>query len=97
EDGIRAFHVTGVQTCALPIYGLRIAQHLSRRAAMAAGDAAQPDRIEFRIAARQVLGEGLETREAEIAARQRLGARPGFAQSGIEDRKSVVEGEREGG
>src|SRR5690606_41189914 len=21
EDGIRAFHVTGVQTCALPIYG----------------------------------------------------------------------------
>src|SRR5690606_40256336 len=23
EDGIRDFHVTGVQTCALPIYGLR--------------------------------------------------------------------------
>src|SRR5690606_40636700 len=22
EDGIRGFHVTGVQTCALPIYGL---------------------------------------------------------------------------
>src|SRR5690606_40985254 len=23
EDGIRDFHVTGVQTCALPIYGLQ--------------------------------------------------------------------------
>src|SRR5690606_39724853 len=23
EDGIRAFHVTGVQTCALPIWGVR--------------------------------------------------------------------------
>src|SRR5690606_40368066 len=29
EDGIRDFHVTGVQTCALPIYDLghRLAQH----------------------------------------------------------------------
>src|SRR5690606_40086351 len=25
EDGIRAFHVTGVQTCALPILRLRVA------------------------------------------------------------------------
>src|SRR5690606_39382048 len=25
EDGIRDFHVTGVQTCALPIYGLQAA------------------------------------------------------------------------
>src|SRR5690606_39388872 len=25
EDGIRDFHVTGVQTCALPIYGPRFA------------------------------------------------------------------------
>src|SRR5690606_40533458 len=25
EDGIRDFHVTGVQTCALPIYGLKTA------------------------------------------------------------------------
>src|SRR5690606_41068663 len=24
EDGIRDFHVTGVQTCALPIFGIRI-------------------------------------------------------------------------
>src|SRR5690606_41043080 len=24
EDGIRDFHVTGVQTCALPIYGRRV-------------------------------------------------------------------------
>src|SRR5690606_39790108 len=25
EDGIRAFHVTGVQTCALPIFGRQVA------------------------------------------------------------------------
>src|SRR5690606_39933205 len=29
EDGIRDFHVTGVQTCALPIYGLRLGARLS--------------------------------------------------------------------
>src|SRR5690606_39807943 len=34
EDGIRDFHVTGVQTCALPIYARRAAEdlaHLARR------------------------------------------------------------------
>src|SRR5690606_39744563 len=33
EDGIRYFHVTGVQTCALPIYAIRDAgtvQHVRR-------------------------------------------------------------------
>src|SRR5690606_39761894 len=35
EDGIRAFHVTGVQTCALPIWPPR-RDHLQR---LAAGDA----------------------------------------------------------
>src|SRR5690606_39459552 len=29
EDGIRAFHVTGVQTCALPIFGHFTAVHLT--------------------------------------------------------------------
>src|SRR5690606_39289811 len=34
EDGIRDFHVTGVQTCALPIYQcFRTAQHAWRRPA----------------------------------------------------------------
>src|SRR5690606_14067723 len=28
EDGIRDFHVTGIQTCALPIYGVFLAHHL---------------------------------------------------------------------
>src|SRR5690606_27933646 len=27
EDGIRGFHVTGVQTCALPIYATRVAEY----------------------------------------------------------------------
>src|SRR5690606_40946830 len=31
EDGIRDFHVTGVQTCALPIYASRAAKKRSRR------------------------------------------------------------------
>src|SRR5690606_39710950 len=31
EDGIRAFHVTGVQTCALPISVEGIRRHLRRR------------------------------------------------------------------
>src|SRR5690606_40528809 len=30
EDGIRAFHVTGVQTCALPIYEIRSENYRSR-------------------------------------------------------------------
>src|SRR5690606_41173557 len=32
EDGIRDFHVTGVQTCALPIYRLDIAKDLIGKA-----------------------------------------------------------------
>src|SRR5690606_39734624 len=31
EDGIRAFHVTGVQTCALPIYADRNASRVRAR------------------------------------------------------------------
>src|SRR5690606_40113271 len=36
EDGIRSFHVTGVQTCALPISRRRPGGHSRRRAAHAA-------------------------------------------------------------
>src|SRR5436309_1558200 len=31
EDGIRVFHVTGVQTCALPIYQAKILQRWQRQ------------------------------------------------------------------
>src|SRR5690606_29036355 len=38
EDGIRDFHVTGVQTCALPIYSqLELAHHLERTLRRAVG------------------------------------------------------------
>src|SRR5207302_7509129 len=37
EDGIRDFHVTGVQTCALPISETRVAWEGARRAALAVG------------------------------------------------------------
>src|SRR5690606_39360164 len=48
EDGIRDFHVTGVQTCALPICGIghqhAVYEHGDRRLAVASlGDAADGD------------------------------------------------------
>src|SRR5690606_40970007 len=42
EDGIRAFHVTGVQTCALPIFDLRRAAAARRRAGRRAAVARAP-------------------------------------------------------
>src|SRR5690606_40572106 len=38
EDGIRAFHVTGVQTCALPISEVDVADLRAVEAAHAGGD-----------------------------------------------------------
>src|SRR5690606_40778048 len=38
EDGIRDFHVTGVQTCALPIFDGRPRDAVDRLRAVAAGD-----------------------------------------------------------
>src|SRR5690606_39309667 len=45
EDGIRDFHVTGVQTCALPIYAVALDQDVGRIGAVPADvdDAAVPD------------------------------------------------------
>src|SRR5690606_40125003 len=37
EDGIRDFHVTGVQTCALPIWGITVATAWQAQVARAAG------------------------------------------------------------
>src|SRR5690606_40252177 len=37
EDGIRDFHVTGVQTCALPILQAGVGQAPARQAALGAG------------------------------------------------------------
>src|SRR5690606_41086962 len=42
EDGIRDFHVTGVQTCALPIYPDRRAPVRRRRTRTAGSDAGRP-------------------------------------------------------
>src|SRR5690606_40236082 len=38
EDGIRDFHVTGVQTCALPIFGFAGYNALKKRAARTEAD-----------------------------------------------------------
>src|SRR5690606_39721501 len=60
EDGIRDFHVTGVQTCALPI---------SRAASPEPGDAARG----FEAAVRADGLGALEWSDAAIALRARLG------------------------
>src|SRR5690606_40100621 len=42
EDGIRDFHVTGVQTCALPIYPITSAMHMESGKVYAAPTAGPP-------------------------------------------------------
>src|SRR5690606_40377765 len=59
EDGIRDFHVTGVQTCALPIYG-------ARRAVADLEEAHQARRL---AAARQPLVLAAQAREVGAGAR----------------------------
>src|SRR5690606_40400181 len=45
EDGIRDFHVTGVQTCALPIYTARITVWRGERQAVLTGSSLGAGRI----------------------------------------------------
>src|SRR5207302_7986520 len=54
EDGIRAFHVTGVQTCALPISGGRLGV-TDREVTLAAQDGGQEARF---LRPRPVLHDG---------------------------------------
>src|SRR5205809_1930310 len=56
EDGIRDVAVTGVQTCALPIYELRHDRRLLRRA-RETRLAAAPDRLGAGLGVRSVLPE----------------------------------------
>src|SRR5690606_40788103 len=64
EDGIRDFHVTGVQTCALPIYGTRLLHHhrhqggnaVAQLAAVA--DLVDGTVLEQELAALEALGQG---------------------------------------
>src|SRR5690606_559915 len=72
EDGIRDFHVTGVQTCALPICQHEIADPLLQRQAHLrdVGFAARP-RSRQRIAARE------RDAETEVPPRRDLALEPG--------------------
>src|SRR6266699_4083368 len=59
EDGIRYADVTGVQTCALPIYLLR--RHASRvRAAVLCGTRPQPDAEETRASRDELAALAME-------------------------------------
>src|SRR5690606_39393076 len=62
EDGIRDFHVTGVQTCALPIYALR--RHADDLRGLRAGGGALGGYGAFPCAAR---GEAAMPRNTIIA------------------------------
>src|SRR5690606_40426342 len=90
EDGIRAFHVTGVQTCALPILAVEqlgfadvvVLSHVDE--AHGASPAVDVDALQAELA--RHAPAAVMTR----AARGALGCRL------VEDRKSVAEGERGG-
>src|SRR5690606_40135928 len=86
EDGIRAFHVTGVQTCALPILGALDRAGLIRR--------------DVPTVHGPSLGAAIDENDirrptATAAAKQRALAAPGGVRTNV-DRKSVVEGRRGG-
>src|SRR5437660_7934796 len=73
EDGIRDGHVTGVQTCALPIYrpapvgrARRAAQHRDR------SRAAPPSRLERSARARPRAGHRSEEHTSELQSRGQL-------------------------
>src|SRR5690606_39442202 len=93
EDGIRDFHVTGVQTCALPIWCGAI-EYLSRWRMALAKDALLSgtktlDRIADDI--------GYESASAfSTAFRKRWGCSPGrFARATMHDRSEERRGARE--
>src|SRR5690606_40244576 len=89
EDGIRDFHVTGVQTCALPIYD-RLQAELNELIANRPVLAAE-------INARREEGD-LRENGGYHAAREEQGkqeARIRYLEELLRDRKSVVEGKRE--
>src|SRR5690606_39492111 len=94
KDGIRDFHVTGVQTCALPIFSLPTYPFEGRRYSVAPN----------RTWARRRVSEASARRAAEIndwfwlPSWQRSAALPAMPRGHVPgrwlDRKSVVEGKR---
>src|SRR5690606_41190938 len=65
EDGIRDFHVTGVQTCALPISEVAVAEHHGvGRAPLVAGEEAREDVVDVGLERRvEAVRPGLDLRE----------------------------------
>src|SRR5690606_40192071 len=96
EDGIRDFHVTGVQTCALPIYQRLLIK--AQRALKECGIGGVETNLYFQrallahpdLAANKVFTRFIEEKGAELVA----GAVA--LQEAEADRKSVVEGKRVG-
>src|SRR5690606_39718661 len=88
EDGIRDFHVTGVQTCALPIWGVR---GLSRLAGRNPSAAARGCTVGGRGHLRYYGAE--QPRPAAVLPFSLPGRERRLPACGHRDRKSVVEGE----
>src|SRR5207302_4166725 len=91
EDGIRDFHVTGVQTCALPIWGSRFASRSPRNEAPTSALTPSRSSLRRRIAScRRVRGP-----DPADAAAATSNTFPSTHNAGS-DRKSVVEGKSGG-
>src|SRR5690606_40316071 len=90
EDGIRDFHVTGVQTCALPIY---LSLEAFERAAPATPGTGAPLPLAI-CDHRNILLPNAPARAAGIAPGMRRASAQALLPTLrlIEDRKSVVEG-----
>src|SRR5256885_13095025 len=83
EDGIRDYKVTGVQTCALPIFAVAQAGHIGGQAAVAEDGEETADRD----------GDAAQERGGSLGIHGLLLAR-GPCRADRRDRKSVVEGKR---
>src|SRR5690606_41173759 len=103
EDGIRDFHVTGVQTCALPISGTLVVQELDT-VSVTAEATSLPDRLEASVAGLDAgaqitaadlpLPEGTELVSEPDTVLVVVTASPTAAEMGVEE--APAEGEESG-
>src|SRR5690606_39803022 len=71
EDGIRDFHVTGVQTCALPISKKSIAIGWSRVESRGSKVESRESRVESRESRVESRKSRIESRESKVEGRRR--------------------------
>src|SRR5690606_41096130 len=87
EDGIRVFHVTGVQTCALPISPRTLSSNAARYASRSSSST---------VALAPVVVATLTTTSTRPSSRTVVSTSARHCSRSDIDRKSVVEGKRGG-